>query len=85
MSASLEGLQDRFQGSLETTSKRRKRRDSGTGWYVTYEFEIDGSVHKNENMLDMGRGFNSLKKGDVIGIVYDSRDPKTSRAHIAAP
>ena len=62
-----------------------KNSDDGSSWYVAYEFEIDGRNLENKNMLDLGRGFDSVNKGDLVDVIYDPRDPKTNRMHLAAP
>lgn len=70
---------------VEKLKERSTRRNSGSSWHVVYEFEVDGQVIKNKDMLDMGRGFDSIKKGDAIGIVFDPQNPEMSRTHLAAP
>ena len=36
-------------------------------------------------MLDVGRGYDAIEKGDVIDVVYDPQNLDVNRAHLAAP
>ena len=58
---------------------------SSSSWHVVYEFEVDSRKLQNKNMLDVGRGYDSIEKGDVIDVVYDPQNPDINRAHLAAP
>lgn len=70
---------------LQKSGKRGTRPNSGSSWHVDYQFELDGVTHQNENMLDMGREYDSISAGDVISIVYDPQHPYVNRAELAAP
>ncbi len=68
---------------VETIS--RSGRSPSKSWYVAYEFDVDGRVLQNRSMLDMGRGYDEIKEGDPVAIVYDPENPEKSRTHLAAP
>ena len=67
--------------------KERSQRvgESSSSCHVVYEYEVDGRKLQNKNMLDVGRGYDAIEKGDVIDVVYDPQNPGVSRAHLAAP
>ena len=67
--------------------KERNQRvgESSSSWHVVYKFEVDGRKLQNKNMLDVGRGYDAIEKGDVIDVVYDPQNPDVNRAHLAAP
>ena len=66
-------------------SQRAGESGSSSSWHVVYEFEVDGRKLKNKNMLDVGRGYDAIEKGDVIDVVYDPQNPDVNRANLAAP
>ena len=67
--------------------KERSHRvgESSSSWHVVYKFEVDGRKLQNKNMLDVGRGYDAIEKGDVIDVVYDPQNPDVNRANLAAP
>ena len=66
-------------------SQRAGKSGSSSSWHVVYEFEVGGRKLKNKNMLDVGRGYDAIEKGDVIDVVYDPQNLDVNRAHLAAP
>lgn len=69
----------------KTQESSRRSESSSSSYHVQYKFEVNGRTLQNKNMLDLGRGYDSIKQGDTIGIVYDPQNPQLSRAHMAAP
>ena len=71
---------------LEKRKERHSsRRNPSVSYHATYEFQVDGVKYSRKDMLDVGRGYDSLKEGQVVDVVYDPRNPELSRMVLAAP
>lgn len=77
----------RTQGTVR--EKRKEARASGrttsTSWHIVYDFEVNGTTHSRKDMLDVGRGYDSLIEGQSIDVVYDPHNPNVNRSELSAP
>ena len=63
----------------------RSQKGDSTSYHVEYEYIVDGVNHRNKDMLDVGRGYYDLRKGQVVEVVYDPRKPQTARTKLSSP
>ncbi len=61
------------------------RRSTSYSYHAIYEFQVDGVKYSRKDMLDVGRGYDALKEGQMIDVVYDPQNPEVSRTVLAAP
>jgi len=60
-------------------------RQTSKGYYVTYEYVVDGETYQNKDMLDIGRGYDALEEGQVLDVVYDPTFPDVARTKLSRP
>lgn len=55
------------------------------GYWLHYEFEHGGQLYQKRDMMDVGRNWDDVEKGDRIAVLYDAENPDRNRAVISTP